>query len=88
LEIYRRLETALARKGFQRPAGQTAHEFAILAGGHLAESIELNRVSHLPRRIVEAFYRVRFGGRTLDNREAESVELALRELELALGRRR
>jgi transglutaminase-like putative cysteine protease len=88
LEMYRRLEAVLARKGFQRPAGQTAHEFAVAAGGQLAESAELNRVSHLPRRIVESFYRVRFGGRTLDNREGEAVELALRELELALGRRR
>ena len=88
LEIYRRLEAALARKGFQRHSGQTAREFAVWAGGHMAESIELNRVSHLPRRIVESFYRVRFGGRTLDNREAEAVEHALRELELAMGRRR
>ncbi|MGD9721912.1 MAG: DUF3488 and DUF4129 domain-containing transglutaminase family protein [Pirellulales bacterium] len=85
LEMYRRLETALARQGFQRSPSQTAHEFAVQAGGHLAESIELQRVSHLPRRVVESFYRVRFGGRALDNREAEAVEHALGELEAALG---
>ena len=88
LEMCRRLEAALGRQGIERLAGQTAHEFAVLAGGHLAESIELNGLSHLPRRIVESFYRVRFGGRTLDNREATAVEHALRELELALGRHR
>jgi transglutaminase-like putative cysteine protease len=88
LEIYRRLEAALARGGFQRQPAQTAHEFALAAGGNLAESIEHRRLSHLPRRVVESFYRVRFGGRTLDNLEAEAVEHALAELERALGRGR
>ena len=88
LEMYRRLEAALARQGFERRPAQTAHEFAVAAGGNLAESVDHRRVSHLPRRIVEMFYRVRFGGRTLDNREAEAVEHALTELERALGRGR
>ncbi len=87
LEMYRRLEAALARRGFQRPPGQTSHEFAVAVGGHLAESVELNRVSHLPRRIVEFFYRVRFGRRTLDNHELEALEHALGELERTLGRK-
>ena len=71
----------------RRPA-QTAYEFAVEAGGDLSESLEYRRVAHLPRKIVEAFYRVRFGNRTLDNREANAVEHALVELELALGRLR
>jgi hypothetical protein len=87
LEMYRRLEAALARQGFQRLPAQTAHEFAIAVGGHLAESVELNRVSHLPRRIVEFFYSVRFGRRTLDNHELEALEHALGELERTLGRK-
>jgi len=84
--IYRRLEAALGKQGYQRKATQTAYEFALAAGGDLAENLEHRRVAHLPRRIVEAFYRVRFGGRTLDNSEAEAVEHALAELELVLGR--
>ena len=59
-----------------------------MRGGHLAESIELNRVAHLPRRIVDAFYRVRFGGHALDNPEADAVEHALVELERALAHAR
>jgi hypothetical protein len=47
----------------------------------------LNRVSHLPRRIVEFFYSVRFGRRTLDNHELEALEHALGELERTLGRK-
>jgi hypothetical protein len=84
LEMYRRLETVLARVGLAREPAQTAHEFALAAGGELAERVEYHRVAHLPRRIVDSFYRVRFGGRALDNQEAEAVEHALSELELAL----
>jgi transglutaminase-like putative cysteine protease len=87
LEMYRRLEVALARQGLERQAAQTAYEFAVAAGGHLAESIELNRLAHLPRRVVESFYRVRFGRRTLDNHELDAVEHALRELERAQPRK-
>jgi hypothetical protein len=86
LEIYRRLEVVLRRAGFVRHPAQTAREFALAAGGELAERIEYRRVAHLPRRIIESFYRVRFGGRALDSQEAEAVELALRELEFTLAR--
>jgi hypothetical protein len=85
LEIYRRLEAALASHGFARRPAQTAREFAVAVGGELAESIDHRRAAHLPRRIVDVFYRVRFGGRTLDDREVVAVEHALVELELALA---
>jgi hypothetical protein len=85
LEMYRRLEAALARRGIERHPGQTAYEFAAAAGGDLAEDTQQRRVAHLPRRIVEAFYRVRFGGRTLDKSEVDAVEHALAELEMALA---
>jgi transglutaminase-like putative cysteine protease len=88
LEMYRRLEDALARRGLQRHPAQTAYEFAVVAGGHLAESAEMRSIAHLPRRIIDSFYRVRFGGRKLDNREVQAVELALAELEGKLARSR
>jgi hypothetical protein len=88
LEIYRRLEAALNQQGLKRQPNQTAYEFALAAGGDLAERIELRRLAPLPRRIVEAFYRVRFGGGTLDNLEANAVEHALVELEHALAKPR
>jgi len=86
LEIYRRLEVVLRRAGLVRHPAQTAREFATAAGGELAERVEYRRVAHLPRCIVDSFYRVRFGGRALDSQEAEAVELALRELEFTLAR--
>ena len=55
-----RLELCLARRGLLRLAGQTPFEFALAAGGELAESVELMPLAALPRRVVEAFYRVRF----------------------------
>jgi hypothetical protein len=85
LEMYRRLERALAARGFQRLPGQTAHEFAVAAGGQLAEDSRHRPIAHLPRRIIDVFHRVRFGGRTLDNVEAESLEHALSELERTLA---
>ncbi len=88
LEMYRRLEAALERLGLMREPAQTAHEFAMAAGGQLAERDEHRPLAQLPGRVVEAFYRVRFGGRTLDKPEAEAVEHALAELELALSRSR
>jgi protein-glutamine gamma-glutamyltransferase len=87
-EIYRRLEAALAERGYRREPAQTAYEFAQAAAGDMAESLELRRLAHLPRRVVEAFYRVRFGKLTLDNVEAQAVEHALAELELALSSKR
>ncbi len=83
LEMYRRLEAALNRLGLERLPSQTAQEFALVAGGELAERIEYRRIAHLPRRVVQAFHQVRFGGHPLDNQETEAVEHALHELELA-----
>jgi hypothetical protein len=86
LEMYRRLETALAQLGLARTPAQTAHEFALAAGGELSERVEFRRLAPLPRRVVESFYRVRFGGRALDNQEALAVEHALAELERATAK--
>jgi Domain of unknown function (DUF4129) len=83
-EFHRRLEKALAQRGLSRLPGQTALEFAVAAGGELAESLECRRYAPLPRRVVESFYRIRFGGRTLDASETAAVEQALSDLEQGL----
>ncbi len=85
-EIYGRLERVLARHGYRRRAtGQTPYEFALAAGGDLAERAGCNPLSALPRRVVESFYRVRFGRHPLDSAEAQAVEHALSALEQGLG---
>lgn len=87
VEFVRRLEALLARRDWVRQRTQTQREFAVSVGGQLAESARTQAAAGLPRRIVEAFYRVRFGGRPLDNLEARGVEQALVDLEQALGTR-
>ena len=85
IEFYRRLETVLARHGMKRAATQTQREFALEAAGQLTESPSCRHTASMPRRVVEAFYRVRFGGHALDKHEAEAVEHALTSLEEALS---
>jgi hypothetical protein len=83
-EIYGRLERVLARHGYRRAEGQTPYEFALVAGGELAERPGCNPLAALPRRIVEAFYRVRFGHHP-HSAEAQAVEQALSTLERGLA---
>lgn len=84
VEFYDRLKTLLARHGMLRGASQTPREFALACGGQLAESPAGRRVAPIPRRIVEAYYQARYGGRDLDNAELQTVEQALVALEQAL----
>jgi hypothetical protein len=81
IEFYERLVALLARHGLHRAAGQTQREFAGVAGGHLSDSPSARGVRGVPRQIVDAFYRVRFGNSTLDKQECEAIEHALGKLE-------
>jgi hypothetical protein len=85
VEFYARLETLLAEFGLVRRPGQTQHEFALSAGGRLADFPAGQQVAALPRKIVESFYRVRFGRLPLDSGEAEAIEHALASLQSALS---
>jgi hypothetical protein len=84
IEFYRQLEAIFAQSGLQRNAGQTQSEFAAAAGQYLALAIALatgeSQWFALSDRVVEAFYRVRFGRQPLDNAEVQAVEHALGEL--------
>lgn len=84
IAFYRRFEQLLARRNLVRAAGQTQREFAIALGGHLADRVETHAAVPIPRQVVDAFYRVRFGEEALDNVERDGVEQALDVLERAL----
>ena len=86
--FYRRLEGVLARLRLRRAAGQTPRELAGAAGIQLAGAGEAEDVAELPDEIVQAYYRVRFGGATLDNREALAIEQALAKLVPAVSQAR
>jgi protein-glutamine gamma-glutamyltransferase len=83
IEFYRRLEALLARRGLLRAPGETPREFALAAGARLAGQCGREELAALPVAVVDAFYRVRFGGRPLEAAQADDVERALAELEEA-----
>ncbi len=84
IRFYERFEELLAEHRLERAANQTPREFALSVGGQFAESHATQHVAALPRRIVEAFYRVRFGARDLDDSESQTVDQAITELADAL----
>jgi transglutaminase-like putative cysteine protease len=87
--FYERLERILAQQGIKRGPRQTPLEFALIAGAELVAHTDTRLHATLPRRIVEAYYRVRFGGHTLDAREADVVEQQLVTLgQVLAGRKR
>ncbi len=78
--FYRRLESLLARLPVRRARGQTARELAAEAADRLNHGGPRAAAAGLPREIVEAYYRVRFGGAALDSQEQAAIEHALAEL--------
>jgi len=83
IEFFRRMSRLLARQGFRRPPSQTPREFAKAAGRRIAERHGDPDLGGLPLVVVEAYYRVRFGGGPLDNVERLAVEQALERLQAA-----
>ncbi|MEX2137991.1 MAG: DUF3488 and transglutaminase-like domain-containing protein [Pirellulales bacterium] len=73
VEFYERLEEILAQYGLVRGLQQTPLEFALSAGAQMVAETATRPHATLPRRIVEAYYRVRFGRHVLDAHEAEAV---------------
>jgi transglutaminase-like putative cysteine protease len=85
IEFYRRLEALLARAQLKRHTGQTQREFARVAGELLRDRAAAAEAASAPLLVVEAFYRVRFGGSELSREEADRVERSLAALEAALA---
>jgi len=83
--FYSRLESLLARHGLRRATGQTPREFAVEIGGQLADHPAGQGAASLPCRLVDIFYRIRFGGQTLDAEEVRAANRAVAELERALS---
>jgi hypothetical protein len=76
LTLYTRLCRLLAPLGLRPAATQTAREFAALAGQELAFRGQAALVD-LPARVVELYYRMRFGGWPLEEEERRTVEAQL-----------
>lgn len=85
IAFQRRLEELLATYRPARGAGETQREYALASAAQLRLSPTTEAVARVPLAVVQAFYRVRFGGTPLDSREAEAVEQGLDELAAALA---
>ena len=78
--FYVRLESLLARLQLRRRSGQTPRELAAAAGTILNKLPAGAASAALPQKVVEAYYRVRFGGAALDKEETAAIEHALAQL--------
>jgi transglutaminase-like putative cysteine protease len=83
--VYARLLALLARRAALAPRpAQTPREFAAAAREALRGVPAAAALAGVPDRVVDLLYRVRFGGRPLDEAEAGALEARLDELEAAL----
>jgi len=86
--FYRRFERLLGKLGRARPCGQTQREFAAAVQGQLDELLPAaESAQSFPQRIVDAFYRVRFGNVALDAAEQAAIDEDLARLEQQMARR-
>jgi len=87
VDFYRRFEALLARRGLSRRRSQTQREFALAAAAALEPQAQGARLAESALVVAEAFYRVRFGGASLEDAELRAVEGALARIAESLGRR-
>ena len=87
LAAYVRLVRVLESYGLQRPATETPREFARRAGLLLGDRVrdgDGRPLADVPGRVVEAFYRVRFGGLPLAAEVVAELDAQLDSLESGL----
>jgi transglutaminase-like putative cysteine protease len=86
--LYARLVTVLARRCRLRPAvSETPREFAAQAGRLLEADPTLAAFAPVPGRVVELYYRVRYGGRPPAGAERREAESAVARLDATLAGR-
>ena len=84
VEFYQRWEVLFQRCGLYRGPGQTPREFACEAGGQLAEAADQPQLRDAALCVIDAFYEIRFGGATLDDRQTAAVDEALQSIQQAV----
>lgn len=83
--FYRRMAQLLSRLDLHRTPTETQGEFAVRAGRALAAQGEGTfAVADVPREVVEAFYRVRFGHLELEPESLQELDARLDSLEASL----
>jgi protein-glutamine gamma-glutamyltransferase len=84
--FYRRLVQLLAPFDIERTTAETQNEFALRASRFLTgQGAQTQLVAEVPQKIVDAYYRVRFGHRNLDPDSLKELEESLDLLENRLS---
>jgi hypothetical protein len=81
----RLLEALKWALGLAPQVGETASEFAAIAGGRLAAEPATLGVADVPTEMAAAYYRSRFGDRPLTDAEQMAIDTKLGRLEAALA---
>jgi protein-glutamine gamma-glutamyltransferase len=85
IAFYERFERLCGRLGLIRSGSQTQREFASVASPRIREAVvSPDGLPELPPRLVELFYRVRFGDETLPGSIVEELDRDLSRLEHAM----
>jgi protein-glutamine gamma-glutamyltransferase len=83
--FYRRLVQLLARYELERTPAETQSEFAVRAHKFLtAKGPHTQRMADVPRQVVDAFYRVRFGHLDIEPDSLQELDARLDDLEVSL----
>jgi hypothetical protein len=85
IEFYRRLESILSKHGIHREETQTPSEFATFAKTQLRSRIADSSIADIPAKVVQLFYRVRFGDDRLDTNDLQRLENWLGSLQKSLA---
>ena len=84
-DFFLRFEQLLEQHGFLREPSQTQQEFSIAIGQELSQRITGFSSQRLLNRMVETYYRVRFGGHPLDEEQQLLVGREIDQLATVLA---
>ena len=88
VEFYERFRRLCEATGLRRLPAQTQREYAVSVVHRLNAMLAAAGLTDFPDRLVDAFYRVRFGTESLEPGQVEEIEKRLSELEELLPRAR
>lgn len=84
VEFYERFRKICESQGLRRESSQTQREFAAIVARRMNALLAAAGLAEFPERLIEAFYRVRFGAESLDDRLIEEMDRRLSDLERSL----
>lgn len=82
--FYKRLVSLLSSQGLERANAETPREFGSRAIANLTARCGDDSLLDVPRQVIEAFYRVRYGNEAIENDEARDLREKIDRLEQAL----